>query len=142
MVERKELQEKILTYRILEARLDSLLKQRDILASKLVEIQTTLQSIDEIEKSKEEILVPIGSEAYTFGRITDKKKLIVEIGANVALEKTVEEGKEILNKRKAEMGNALNSIQKSILEISSNLEQLGPEIQELAGELEKTSEAG
>jgi len=142
MVERKELQEKIVAYRILEARLDSLLKQRDMLASKLIEIQTTLQSIDEIEKSKEKVLFPIGSEAYTFGNITDKKKLIVEIGANVALEKPVEEGKKILDKRRVEIENALNSLQKNIVEISSSLDQLGPEIQDLAKELEKTPEAG
>lgn len=132
MVERKELQEKILAYRILEARLDSLLKQRNMLASKLIEIQTTLQSIDEIEKGKGEILFPIGSEAYTFGKVIDKKKLIVGIGANVALEKSVEKGKEILNKRRKELENALNGLQKSIVEISSNLGQLGPEIEKLA----------
>lgn len=142
MSEQKELQEKILTYRILEARLDSLLKQRDMIASKLIEIQTTLASLSEIEKSKEEILFPIGAEAYTFGKVIDKKKMIVEIGANVALEKGVEEGKEILNKRKAEMENALNAIQKDVAQISAGLEQLGPEIQEMAESLEKETKAG
>jgi prefoldin alpha subunit len=141
MVEQKELQEKILTYRILEARLNSLIKQRDLIASKLVEIQNTLESIDEIEKSKEEVLFHIGSEAYAFGKITEKKKMIVEIGANVALEKTMEEGREILNKRKAEMENTLNSVQRDITEISFIMEQLGPEIQEMAEQLEK-SQAG
>jgi len=138
MQERKELEEKILAYRILEARLDSLLKQRELIASKIVEIQTTLQSIEEIGKAKGETLFPIGSEAYTFGRITDKKKLIVEIGANVAMEKTVDEGKEILNKRRDEMENALNRLQKNILEISSSIEALGPEIRELTKKLEKS----
>lgn len=142
MAEQKELQEKILTYRILEARLDSLLKQRDMLASKLIEIQSTLDSIDEIEKGKEEILFPIGAEAYTFGKVTDKKKMIVEIGANVALEKTVEEGKQILNKRETEMENTLNVVQRGIAELSSGLEQLGPEIQELGKKLEEEAQAG
>jgi prefoldin alpha subunit len=142
MVEKKELQEKILTYRILEARLDGLLKQRDMVVSKLIEIQTTLASIDEIEKSKEEILFPIGSEAYTFGKVIDKKKMIVEIGANVALEKTVEEGRQTLNKRKEEMENALNALQKDIAQISAGLEQLGPEIEEMAKAMEKETKAG
>jgi len=137
MQERKELQEKILAYRILEARLDSLLKQRDLIASKIVEIQTTLQSMEEIGKAKGKTLFPIGSETYTFGKVTDKKKLIVEIGANVALEKTVDEGKELLNKRREGMENALNTVQKNILEISSSIESLGPEIRELTEKLEK-----
>jgi prefoldin alpha subunit len=129
-MEKKELQEKIIAYRMFEARLDGLIKQRDMLISKLAEIQTTLNSIDEIEKSKEEVLFPLGSEAYTFGKVIDNKKMIVEIGANVALEKTPEEGKEILKKRMEEIEKALNSIQQNIIETSSALNQLGPEIQE------------
>jgi len=142
MEEKEELQEKILAYRILEARLDSLLKQRNMLASKLIEIQTTLQSIDEIEKGKGEVLFPIGSETYIFGKVTDKKKLIVGIGANAALEKSVEKGKEILNKRKAEIENTLNGMQKNIAEISSSLSQLGSEIEKLAKESEKIPKVG
>jgi prefoldin alpha subunit len=129
-MEKKELQEKIIAYRMFEARLDGLIKQRDMLISKLAEIQTTLNSIDEIEKSKEEVLFPLGSEAYTFGKVIDNKKMIVEIGANVALEKTPEEGKEILKKRMEEIEKALNSIQQNIIETSFALNQLGPEIQE------------
>jgi len=141
MAGEKELQEKMLTYRILEARLESLLKQRDMVASKLLEIQTTLASMNEIEKSNEEILFPIGAEAYTFGKVIDKKKFIVDIGANVALEKTAEEGKQILNKRKEEMENVLNSMQTDIAQISSTLEVLGPEIQMMAEQIER-KEAG
>jgi prefoldin alpha subunit len=138
MAERKEMQEKILTYRILENRLDSFLKQREMVVSKLIEIQNTLSSMDEIEKSKEEILFPIGAEAYAFGKVVDKKRVMVDIGANVILEKTVEEGKQILEKRKAEIENDLNEMQREIAEMSAALEQLGLEIQETP----EDSEAG
>ena len=136
----KELQEKIMTYRILESRLDSLLKQRDLVASKLIEMQTTLASIDEIHKSASEILFPIGSEAYASGEVVDKDKIIVEIGANIALEKSVEDGKEILNKRGKTLEESLNEIQREISNLSAAINQLGPEIQELTQELQ--SQAG
>jgi len=126
----KEVQEKMLTYRILEARLDGLVKQRDMIANKIWEIETTLQSIAEISKSKEEILFPIGSEAYTFGRAMDKDKLIVEIGAGIALEKNIEEGKETLNRRKTELENAMKDIQEDVAEISNNIEMLAADIQQ------------
>ena len=138
----RELQEKIITYRILESRIDALLKQREIIVSKLMELQTTLASMEEIEKDGEEILFPLGSEAYSFGKITNKKKMIVEIGARVALEKNVDEAREILNERKSEMENALNALQKDIMQISSGLEILGPEIKELSERLEKEPKAG
>jgi len=138
MAERKEMQEKMLTYRILENRLDAFLKQREMVVSKLIEIQNTLSSMDEIEKSKEDILFPIGAEAYTFGKVVDKKRVMVDIGANVILEKTIEEGKQILEKRKTEIENGLKEMQREIAEMSAALEQLGLEIQETP----EDSEAG
>jgi len=127
----KDLQEKVLAYRILESRIDSLLKHREFLANKLVEVQTTLESIDEIEKSKEDILFPLGSAAYTFGRIVDNNKMIVEVGAGVALEKNLTEARDVLNERKNDVENALTTIQRNIQEASESLQVLEPEIQQI-----------
>ncbi|MEM5882738.1 MAG: prefoldin subunit alpha [Candidatus Aenigmatarchaeota archaeon] len=130
-MEENELQEKVLVYRLLEARLNSLLKERELMLSKIIEIQTTLQSIEEIKKG-EEVLFALGSEAYAFGRLKEKDKIIVEIGSNIALEKTFEDAKKTLEKRRVEMEKALNEVEKSIVEISSRLQELAPEIEKLA----------
>jgi len=127
----RELEERIVAYRILESRLDGLLKQRDMVVSKMIELDTTLKSMDDIEKS-EEVLFPLGSEAYTFGKVIDKKKMIVEIGSGIALEKTVEEAKEIIKKRRSELENILNNVQNEVMQVSSSLDVLGPEIRELS----------
>ncbi len=129
MAEREE-QERILTYRILESRLDGLLKQRDLVLNKIAEIQSTLSTIDEVEKKNGDILIPIGGEAYTHGKLLEKKTFIVEIGANVALEKNVEEAKTILNKRQEELMKAVNDLQKEIQKVSFTLQQLAMQIQQ------------
>ena len=137
----KELQEKIMVYRIVESRLDALIRQRDLFVNKIVELQNTLASIDEIAKSKEEILFPIGSEAYSFGKVVDKDKIIVEIGAGVALEKKFEEAKEIIQKRKTDIGTAVKAIQEDIQKLSQSLSSLEFEIQNLS-ERKERKEAG
>src|SRR3990172_2410421 len=129
--EQKELQEKVLAYRILEGRMEGLLKQREMLAGKIVEMHITLDTIDEIEKSKEDILFPIGGEAYTFGKVVDKDRLIVEVGAGVALEKNLAEARDILGGRKEEMENALTTIQRNMQEISDSMQFLEPQIQQM-----------
>jgi prefoldin alpha subunit len=134
MVEKEELQKKIIAYRILEARLNGLLEQRKILISKIAEIEATRASMDEI-KAGANILVPIGAEAHIFGKIIDDTKVIVEVGADIALEKTLEEGKELLEKRGQEMKNILAEVENSIAETSASLEKLGPEIEELVKKL-------
>jgi len=127
----RELEERIVAYRILESRLDGLLKQRDMVVSKMIELDTTLKSMDDIEKS-EEVLFPLGSETYTFGKVIDKKRMIVEIGSGIVLEKTVEEAKEIMKKRRTELENILNNVQNEVMQVSSSLDVLGPEIRELS----------
>ncbi|MEM5843682.1 MAG: prefoldin subunit alpha [Candidatus Aenigmatarchaeota archaeon] len=129
-MEKKELQEKILVYRLLEARLNSLLKERELLIAKIVEIQTTLQSIEEIKKS-EEVLFALGSEAYAFGKIKEKDKIIVEVGSNIALEKNFDDAKKTLEKRRVEIEKTLNDAEKEINEISLRLQELAPEIEKL-----------
>lgn len=108
----KELQEKVMVYRIVESRIDALMRQRDLFLNKILELQNTIASVDEIAKSKEEILFPIGSEAYSFGKVVDKDKIIVEIGAGVALEKNFEEAKEIIRKRKMILKQQLEQFKK------------------------------
>lgn len=139
MTSEKELQEKMLIYRTLESRLEALTKQRDFVSSKIIEIISTISSIDEVDKNQKGILFKLGSEAFTFGDVTDKNKILVEIGAGVVLEKPVEEGKETLNKRKQEMENALKEIQNNISQISNAMNQLEPEINELIQKSQTTA---
>ena len=127
----KELQEKMLIYRTLESRLEMFTRQRELINNKLVEIVSTISSIDELGKKQENILFKIGSEAYAYGDISDKNEILVDVGAGIILEKSIEEGKETLNKRKHDMENAFKEVQTNIAQISNAMGQLGPEINEL-----------
>lgn len=129
-------------YRTLESRLEALARQRDLVSSKIVEIMSTISSIDEIDKNQENILFKLGGEAYTHGNVTDKNKILVGIGAGIILEKPIEDGKEILNKRKQEMENVLKEIQNNIVQVSSAINQLGPEINELIKRSQTSPTAG
>ena len=133
--EKKELQDRILAYRIFESRLNALMRQRELIVNKIVEINSTLESINEIEKS-DEALFSIGSEAYAKGRITDKERIIIEIGANIALEKNMKEAKETLEKRKEELEKSLAQIEEEAIKISSGLNSLAEEIRELSKKVE------
>ncbi len=127
----KEIEEKVINLRILEAKLNSLLKQREIILNKILEIDSTLSGIDEIQNGDKKILFPIGSGVYIPGKVHEKK-MIVEIGSNIALQKNAEETKNFLKKRKEELQNTLGSIQKEILEVSQLTDTLHEEIQKLS----------
>lgn len=128
-----DLQEKIMTFRFLESRLENLSRQREGVMNRISEVDSTLASLNEIEKVDGDSLFPVGSSAFVFGKITDKKKMIVEIGSGIALEKDFEDGKKTLEKNKTELENVLKEIEKEISNTSSMLEQLAPEIESMSG---------
>jgi prefoldin alpha subunit len=130
MEENKELQEKVLAHRILEVRLDALLKNRDQMVARLNEIENTIESINEIKKN-DGFLFPLGSDTYVFGNVTNKEKLVVEMGAGVAFEKTFDSAIEILKKKKSELEKLISEAQEEISKTSLALEQIDSEIQKL-----------
>ena len=126
---KNDLNEKLATFRFLESRLQNISNQREVAIGRIAEINSTIQSLDEIEKSGGDVLFPIGSSAYTFAKITEKNKVIVDIGANVGVEKDFSEAKKTLEKNKVELEKIVKEIEKAINETSHMMEELAPEIE-------------
>ena len=132
MSNQKEIQEKLIRYQILESRVKALMKRRELLVTKMLEIETTLATIEEIEKKTEkEIFLPLASGVYVPGNLKKTKKMIVELGANITVEETVEKTKKILEKRKNTLNTALQTIEKEMTSLSNELLKLEPEIRAL-----------
>jgi len=140
MVEQKDIQKKLVTYQILESKANALMKRRELLITRMLEIESTLNSMDEIKKgSGEDILLPIGSSVHVKGGLKKVDKMIVELGANIAIESTVEKTKDILEKRKKIIMNGLTSLEREINNLSNEIMKLQPEIRAMLKEAEKPS---
>ena len=138
----KKLQEKMLAYRMLESRLGNIARQRDMIVSKMMEIQSTLMTIEEIEKGSEDVLFPVGSAAYIRGKPADKEKIIVEIGAGVVVEKTPAETKKLLEERKKELELAADSLGKEMQNIASSMQKIEADAQEMVIKAQKEQKFG
>jgi prefoldin alpha subunit len=137
---KKDIQEKVIRYQILDGRIKALMKRRELLVVKMVEIETTLNSIEEIGKSKEnEILLPLGSNMHVSGALKDIKRIVVELGANIALEEDVEEAKKILEKRKNMINDGLQATEDEIVNLSNEFLRLEAELRSLI-EKDKTED--
>ena len=142
MSDQKNIQEKLVRYQVLEGRINALIKRRDLLINKILEIETTLSSIKEIEKNKEgEIFLPLGSSVHIHGTLKKTKKMIVELGADIAVERNVEETKNILEKRKSILNSSLQAIEREMVNLGNELLNLEPEINALL-EKAKTPSSG
>jgi len=139
----KDIQEKVIRYQILDGRIKALMKRHEMLVVKMVEIGTTLSSIDEIGKNKEnEILLPLGSNVHVPGALKDIKRIVVELGANVAVEEDVEEAKKILEKRKNMINEGVQATEDEIVNLSNEFLRLESELRSLMEEGKTESEVG
>ena len=140
MVEQKDIQKKLITYQILENKANALMKRRDLLLTRMLEIDSTLNSIDELEKSGgENILLPIGSSVHVKGGLKKVDKMIVGLGANTAIESTVEKTKKILEKRRKILENGLASLEREMVALNNEIVKLQPEIQAMLRGVNKPS---
>jgi prefoldin alpha subunit len=110
--------------KMLEARIENMMKQREMLANRIAEIDATSAGIEEASKAKGDVLFHIGGEAFMHARPSNEGKVIVMIGAEVALEKSAEDAVKILGDRKVEANNILGQIQKEIENSAKELESL------------------
>lgn len=82
---------------------------------------STLEAINKKPKGTE-TLVPIGADSYVRAEISDSEKVIVGIGAEVCMEKTVDESITELKNRQAELEKTRTSIEQQLGQILTRLE--------------------
>ena len=123
----EEQKKKIIEHQLLQSRLEGLDKQRQLIANKILEINESVKAIEEV-KLDDQIIFPLGSNTYATGKLTSDK-VLVEIGADVVLEKSKEEAKSILINRKVELEQALKEIEKDMVSTAEQLQKLEKELQ-------------
>lgn len=137
----KDVREKLLRYQLLENQAKVLMERRNFLLTKIMEMDSTLDSLEEVEKNKgKEISLPLGSGIHIPGTLNKTNKMIAEIGANIAIECTSNKAKEILNKRKDIISNGLQRLEKDIVNLSNELSKLEPEIRGMFKKSKSSSE--
>ena len=135
-MENQQIQEKIIQYQLIQQRIEAFMKRRELFLAKMIEIETTINSISNIGKG--EALLSVGSGVHVPGVLNEPKKLIVELGANVAVEEDVDNAKEILEKRKKVLENALRSLEEEMIRLNNELVKLEPEIRGMIEISQKT----
>jgi prefoldin alpha subunit len=124
-------QERILAYRQLEERMDALVRQQASFASKAAEVSSTLAAIGEVAAGRGDAMVPLGTAVYAKGRIDTAAKLLVEIGSDVAVERTPAEARAILEARRKDLEQAVEVLQKDIQTVAGMLQGIEAEMQSM-----------
>lgn len=115
-MEKEELQKKYLEYQLLDQRIKQLQQQMQTAEQQLIEIMATLQSLDEFALLDEgsEILVPVNNGIFTKARLKKENNLLVNVGASVVVDKSIEDTKKLIEKQEQEMEKIRDQIAENI----------------------------
>jgi len=131
-MDEQELQQKYYELQMIEQQLKAFQNQIFKMDEQVVEIRLAMENLEELKSTQKgkEILVPLTQGIFIKSELKDNEKLIVNVGANITVEKTIEETKDLLKKQ-------IGEISKYKEELESTMQGFEKEFAKLAEEIEK-----
>ena len=113
-------------YLLLRSYAQALQQRADILNRVIADIDGTLSSLETIKGLGDEdvVLFPLGSASYIRGKVVDRGKVLVDVGAGVVVEKDVDEAVEYLRERQRDAQLELKTVLAQLQQVTTRLEQI------------------
>lgn len=105
MAKEELLKEKYLQFQMIQQQIEQITQHVEALNQKNAELELSIEAIKELGKTKTntEILSPIANGIFLKAELKDAKTLIINIGADTAVEKTIPEVIELLEQQQKEI---------------------------------------
>jgi prefoldin alpha subunit len=121
--EEEELRKLSVEMRFLEQTAESLQQRISMVNAAMTDLAYANMALESIEKEKEnaELLVPIGGSSYIKVKLASSDKVIVGMGSNVSIEKTLPEAKAIVEERLEELEKTMRSAQQQFGQVAERI---------------------
>ena len=123
--------------RILEGTADTLQSRMSLVNSALTELVVSRMTLEGLEKEKTDapLFVPIGGGSYIEAHLGSEDKVVVSIGAGVAVERTMKEAKDTVSSRIAELEKTRVALEQQFRQVVEKIQDNRAQLQELSGKL-------
>jgi prefoldin alpha subunit len=119
--------------RLLEAYYQEVELRQQTANAALVDARAAMEALSALSTSSEsDLLVPIGGGILLPAKAVPLKKIIVNVGANVAIEKTPDSARTFLQNRQSELEKALTALEQQRRELAARLEASRQALQQMA----------
>ncbi len=128
----EDLQKKYLEFQILVNQINQLQQQIVSIQNQLIELRDLKENLSKLKDIKEgtESYVPLSSNIFIKSKIIDKEELLVGVGSNVLLPKTLDETTDLIDKQSKDLEQFLFEMENQI----SALDLKGQELQKQLSE--------
>jgi len=109
--------------KVLEGTANIIQSRLNIVDAALADITTANLSIEGVKNntSGSEILVPVGGGSFIRAKLSDVEKVIMGVGADICIEKTVAESVEDFKNRQSDLEKARASLEQQLTQTLNNL---------------------
>lgn len=123
--------------RILEGTAEALQSRINLVNAALTELRVANMTLEGVGKEKKDasLFVPIGGGSYIKAKLESADKMIVGVGANIAVERTIKVAKESMGNRIADLGKTRTSLQQQITQVIGRIQNNRSQLQELTAKL-------
>jgi len=130
--------------RILEGTAEALQSRINLVRAALTELRVASMTLEGVEKEKKNasLFVPIGGGSYVKAKLDSAEEVIVGIGADVAVERTMKEARENLENRIAELAKTGNTLGQQLNDVIGKIGEHRSELEGVTARLrerERTS---
>ncbi len=135
--EEEALRRLIIELRLLEGTFEELQSRLNLVDAGLMEFKLATTALEGTKDKKpgSSILVPIGGGSYAKAQLSDSEKVIVGVGAGVAVEKTVDAAKESIRNRSEELEKVRVAIQQQLVQVAYRMEEVRAKATEMSSRL-------
>lgn len=133
----------VVELRMLEGTAEALQSRVNLVNAALTELRVSSMTLEGLEKEKKDaqLFVPIGGGSYIKARLGSADKVVVGIGADVALERTMKEAKENLGNRIAELEKTRTSLGQQFAQVVEKIREDRTRLDELTAKLREGERA-
>lgn len=123
-------QQKAILFQLLQQRLAELQNQTAAIQDAYVQVKSTQEGLSSMSSMKEDdqIIIPFGSEVFARAKASDTKSVLVNVGSDIILEKTVEQAQKFVSER-------LSEIEQAAQKVSSEMEQVVHALNDVMAEM-------
>jgi prefoldin alpha subunit len=131
----QQLNQLVSEIRVLEAYYNEIVSRIQAATAALSDVRSAIQAVDGLaQNQKQEMLFPIGGGLLLPLNDVEAKRLIVSVGAGVAIEKDLDSSKAFLQARQKEVERAVGALEQQRREIGSRLEAGRSMLQQITGQ--------
>lgn len=117
----QKIQQNYMEMQMINQQMKQIQQQIQMIEAQLIEVETTKQALKDLEKTETgaETLAPISSGIFLKTTLVDNKKLKVNVGSGVVVEKTILEVIKIIKEQEEEIRNTHSNLAVEMQKLST-----------------------